>query len=572
MISAGCLLFDIASLSAATALRIVSYNIEADVNGNTAPNAGLDTVIEAIGEQSYAGVAARPPDIIGLEETTSNTATVAPLVNDLNAYYGAGTYAASPFQATETGGNPGTGNGPSALVYNTHTVTLVASVGVGTPQGSTNGEYRQIARYEFQPVGGSAPNAFYLYVSHMKSSSSGSVSAVQAARNEEAQMLRADAATLPATAAILYTGDFNLDGSGEPAYATLTASGVGQGVDPLNNNPQNDAEDWSKATYVSLATESDTSLHYRDDIQFLSANVFAGGSATGLNYVPGSFRAFGNNGTTAYESSVNATTNTALANLTGPITAAQALAALVTASDHLPVVSDYTINGVGLASTLAFSSSTVSVDEDAQVVSLTVNRTGGTAGPVSVAYSTADGTAKAGVDYTATSGTLTWADGDNSPKGFFVPILNRGLTDGSTRTFQLSLGQASGGTLGTPTQTLVTIKEDDGPVEVTLVATTPVVTAGRGQNGVFTLSLAAVQTSDVVVNFTIKGTAINGVDYQRLKTTKKIKAGETTRTIQIVPRGDLGGASEKVVTLTLAPGSGYAVGTAGKVKVKILAP
>jgi len=73
----------------------------------------------------------------------------------LNSYYnGAAVYAESPYQATQDGSNAD-GNGPNALVYDTSTLNLLASVGVGTPEGSGNGEYRQVVRYEFQPVGDS---------------------------------------------------------------------------------------------------------------------------------------------------------------------------------------------------------------------------------------------------------------------------------------------------------------------------------------------------------------------------------------------------------------------------------
>ena len=54
-----------------------------------------------------------------------------------------------------------------------------------------------------------------------------------------------------------------------------------------------------------------------------------------------------------------------------------------------------------------------------------------------------------------------------------------------------------------------------------------------------------------------------------LKATKKIKAGKTSKPIKVIPEGNLGGASKKTVVLTLQPGTGYQVGTAGKVKVKI---
>ncbi|NTV73035.1 MAG: hypothetical protein HGA66_02375, partial [Holophaga sp.] len=57
------------------------------------------------------------------------------------------------------------------------------------------------------------------------------------------------------------------------------------------------------------------------------------------------------------------------------------------------------------------------------------SRTGGTYGAASVSYSTSDGTATAGSDYTTISGTLNWTNGDAADKFFDVLIINlsRGL-------------------------------------------------------------------------------------------------------------------------------------------------
>ena len=108
--------------------------------------------------------------------------------------------------------------------------------------------------------------------------------------------------------------------------------------------PQNDAETWDSAAYAPIATESATALHYRDDLQFISANVYAGSVSGGLRFLAGSYRVFGNNGTTAFEQSVNSPSNTALDNLEGSISKSTALSALTTASDHLPVVADYAVD------------------------------------------------------------------------------------------------------------------------------------------------------------------------------------------------------------------------------------
>jgi len=98
---------------------------------------------------------------------------------------------------------------------------------------------------------------------------------------------------------------------------------------------------------LAMETESSTDLRYRDDLQLMTTNIYFG-VADGLALVPGTYHVFGNNGTTPYYGSVNSGSNTALNNrlaTNGPvfISAAQLYLDLTTASDHLPVVADYTI-------------------------------------------------------------------------------------------------------------------------------------------------------------------------------------------------------------------------------------
>ena len=52
-----------------------------------------------------------------------------------------------------------------------------------------------------------------------------------------------------------------------------------------------------------------------------------------------------------------------------------------------------------------------------------VERSHGEAGTVSVHYATGDGSARAGSDYTAVSGTLTWGPGDGGARTVSVPLL-----------------------------------------------------------------------------------------------------------------------------------------------------
>jgi endonuclease/exonuclease/phosphatase family metal-dependent hydrolase len=311
-------------LCSTTTLRIVSYNIEDDIDGYTAPRAGMATVLEGLGAYTI-GTTARPIDVLALEETTSNADSVAPIVADLNSYYGAGTYAASTLQLTESGGDAGDGNGPSALVYDTKTVQLLASVGLSMPTGV----YRQVGRYELEAVGSTTP--FYMYVDHYKS---GTTSADATDRADEAAAVRKDEATLPSTTRVIYAGDFNTNTDGEGIFTKLMATGQGQAFDPLDPN----GGVGNVAQGVSTYTESATALKYRDDYQMVTSSVLS--DATGLELVSGSEQPFGNNGSVASGGSVASSSNTALAGLSNR---SAVLSALTTASDHLPVVADYTV-------------------------------------------------------------------------------------------------------------------------------------------------------------------------------------------------------------------------------------
>ncbi|MEO6740615.1 MAG: Calx-beta domain-containing protein [Chthoniobacteraceae bacterium] len=112
------------------------------------------------------------------------------------------------------------------------------------------------------------------------------------------------------------------------------------------------------------------------------------------------------------------------------------------------------------AGSLQFSAPTLSVNEGAGSATLSVTRTGGSTGAVSVNYATANGTAVSGADFTAANGTLNWATGDATAKTITVPIIDDALVEGN-ETFTVTLGTVTGGaSLGTATVTVTIIDND----------------------------------------------------------------------------------------------------------------
>ncbi|MBB4806723.1 hypothetical protein HNP38_002019 [Chryseobacterium defluvii] len=110
-------------------------------------------------------------------------------------------------------------------------------------------------------------------------------------------------------------------------------------------------------------------------------------------------------------------------------------------------------NTPGAEGAVSFDYSSTAMLENRNHI-ITVNRNGGSTGAVSVDYATSDGTAIAGSDYNAASGTLHWADGDISPKTFTVTTLPDTIVD-DNETFSITLSNPVGATIyGTSTSTV----------------------------------------------------------------------------------------------------------------------
>lgn len=309
-------------------LRIVTYNITS--SGNL-PRTGLETVLYAVGQESYGGVA-RPLDILALQEIRNQVTTTEYVVGLMNGLYGAGVYARGQLNGATTG------SGTQGIVYNTQTLTLLGEATVGT--ASSAGQPRQALRYHFRPAGTSGEADFYLYNSHFKATND------QPSRDRrliEANALRANADALGEGTQVLFVGDFNLYTSNEPAYQRLLATGAAQMFDPLNR-PGN----WhSSSGFRDIMTQAPSNnpppgligggLDDRFDFQLLSAEL---SDDHGFDYRASSYHTFGVNGSVPLNGSVNDPRNTAIPELPNRL---EVLELLTTVTDHLPVVADFRI-------------------------------------------------------------------------------------------------------------------------------------------------------------------------------------------------------------------------------------
>src|SRR5439155_11299247 len=132
---------------------------------------------------------------------------------------------------------------------------------------------------------------------------------------------------------------------------------------------------------------------------------------------------------------------------------------------------------------------------------------------VTVDYAVTGGTATGGgVDYTLTSGTLTFAPGVTN-QNIAIAIVDDAL-DEPNETIVVTLSSLTNASLGATTTHTYTITDNDNPPSVTLsLSGSPMAEAGGVATVTATLSAPSGQT--VTVNLAFSGTATLTTDYTR---------------------------------------------------------
>ena len=167
---------------------------------------------------------------------------------------------------------------------------------------------------------------------------------------------------------------------------------------------------------------------------------------------------------------------------------------------------------------------------------LTVTLTPASGRAVTVTYSTADSTAVAGQDYTATSGPLTLPAGATSAQ-VTVPVLGD-LLDETDETFAASLSAPDHAVLADPLG-VVTIDDDDGPL--VRIGDTAATEGNTGTTPAqFAVTLSASSPQMVTVDWTTAdGTAIAGADFVATSGTVTFAPGSTGAGFPVPVVGDV---------------------------------
>ncbi len=220
------------------------------------------------------------------------------------------------------------------------------------------------------------------------------------------------------------------------------------------------------------------------------------------------------------------------------------------------------------AGTVQFSSASYSVTEGAGTVTLEVTRMNGSAGAISVAYATGDGTTSDS-DYTAQSGTLHWADGETTSKQIVVTILDDVVREGPEN-FSVTLNQPMGTSVGATAIATVTINDDDPAPTVQFSAAKYSVNE-NGASATLTVTKSGETALPSTVHYaTSNGSATAGEDYTAASGDVMFAPNETSKEITVSITDDNAAEGNEDFTVSLSAPSGATLGNPETATVTIV--
>lgn len=290
-------------------LTVMSYNVLNYPSSNLGKADTLKPIIKFV-----------QPDIFMINELESSAGATTILTDALNVG-GVTTYRRSTFYA-----GPNTNN---MLYYNSDKLGLYSQHEIPTALRNIS-EY--VLYYKAPGMTTSSDTVFiFCYSAHLKASQA---DPNPQKRNQESILFKNYLDGRANLENVFLGGDFNLYTSAEPAYETILNGGSVSLIDPISSTGN-----WhNNASFSGIHTQSTRSgsigdggayggMDDRFDFIFFNQQLQTG--SQGLTYVPGSYKAVGNDGN-HFNQSINSGTNNAAPN--------NVIEALYYMSDHLPVV------------------------------------------------------------------------------------------------------------------------------------------------------------------------------------------------------------------------------------------
>ena len=189
---------------------------------------------------------------------------------------------------------------------------------------------------------------------------------------------------------------------------------------------------------------------------------------------------------------------------------------------------------------------------------------------IELKYNTVDGNAKAGSDYQAANGTVTFAPGETS-KAIAVAILGDTISE-ADETFGVNLLGSYDRTIATAAGTII---NNDGavPLPTVSIADTSATDGNNAAEAIFTVSLARSHNAPITVDYrTANGLAVAGEDYLASNGTLTFAPGETEKTIAVAIDGDSLSNRDEDFKIELSNVSSNATIFDGNATAKIIDP
>ena len=205
------------------------------------------------------------------------------------------------------------------------------------------------------------------------------------------------------------------------------------------------------------------------------------------------------------------------------------------------------VQSIGATLTISAPSTITEGNSGTQLATFTVALGEPSIRVATVQFQTVDGEAVAGIDYTATSGQLTFLPGETT-KTIDVAVIGDTAGEG-LETFSVELSSPQGSIILESTATAA-IADNDVQISITDAA---VMEGNSGTSPLsFTVSLSTPSTGTVAVDFsTANGDAVSGLDYIAQSGTLTFAPGTTTQTINVNIFGDTVGENSETFFINL---------------------
>jgi hypothetical protein len=220
--------------------------------------------------------------------------------------------------------------------------------------------------------------------------------------------------------------------------------------------------------------------------------------------------------------------------------------------------------------TIQFSTAAYSVVETARSVLISAKRTGGVAGTATVVYAVTGGSAVpdtgAGGDYVPFGPAVLTFQPGQAVKTFPIALEPDTFVDGP-RTIELTLSSPTGALLGTPSTTVVTLKDDDKAGQVQFGAAACSVSESAGTATITVTRTGGAASLATIGYSTLDAdpgtTAVVGADYTATSGTLTFGAGEKSRTfgVSLFDNGTPDFGAVSIILALDTPGGGLTSGS-----------